>query len=86
MAKRLGNSQCGVPVTQLNDTQALTFMFALTSLLVLVRLTVKFLGHGGGWGADDWLIFVSIVCHSALFPHDPPPLSMNGLFLLDDVC
>jgi hypothetical protein len=64
VAKRLGSRQCGVPVTQQNDVPALTFLFALTSFFVAVRLGVKFLRHGGGWGLDDWLILVSFVSHT----------------------
>lgn len=68
VAKRLGEAQCGVPVAeQMNDIAGLTFVFCLTSLLVGVRLTVKFMGHGGGWGTDDSLILISSAFSIALF-------------------
>ena len=66
IAKRLGSRQCGVPVTQQNDVPVLTFVFALTSFLVMVRLLVKFLGHGGGWGVDDSLMLLSFVSCTCL--------------------
>ncbi|POS72588.1 CFEM domain-containing protein [Diaporthe helianthi] len=60
VAKRLGQRQCGVPPRrQQNDVAALTVLFAITFVLVMVRLTVKFLGQGGGWVIDDWLMLMA---------------------------
>ncbi|KAI3396297.1 hypothetical protein diail_12319 [Diaporthe ilicicola] len=68
VAKRLGLRQCGVlPRPQQNDVASLTVMFTLTFFLVMVRLTVKFLGHGGGWGIDDWLMLMAFSFSIALY-------------------
>lgn len=62
VAKRLGERQCGIPARrQQNDVASLTVLFTITFFLVIVRLTVKFLGHGGGWGIDDWLMLTAFV-------------------------
>lgn len=66
VAKRLGERQCGVPPRpQQNDVASLTVLFTITFFLVIVRLTVKFLGHGGGWGIDDWLMLMAFVSSTA---------------------
>jgi hypothetical protein len=69
VTKRLSSAQCGNPVTQENDIAPLTFIFALTSFVVMVRLAVKFLGHGGGWGIDDWLMLISFVSYTYSIHH-----------------
>lgn len=30
---------------------------------MLLRITVKIMGQGGGWGMDDWLIMPAYVSH-----------------------
>ncbi|KAG6357820.1 hypothetical protein INS49_013699 [Diaporthe citri] len=68
VAKRLGERQCGVPPRpQQNDVASLTVLFTITFFLVIVRLTVKFLGHGGGWGIDDWLMLMAFSFSIALY-------------------
>lgn len=36
-------------------------LYALASVLMLLRVVVKLMGHGGGWGWDDWLIVPAYV-------------------------
>ncbi|KAK2601160.1 hypothetical protein N8I77_010630 [Diaporthe amygdali] len=68
VAKRLGLRQCGVARRpQQNDVASLTVLFTITFFLVIVRLTVKFLGHGGGWGIDDWLMLIAFSFSIALY-------------------
>ncbi|KAL2283109.1 hypothetical protein FJTKL_10211 [Diaporthe vaccinii] len=68
VAKRLGERQCGIPPRpQQNDVASLTVLFTITFFLVIVRLTVKFLGHGGGWGIDDWLMLMAFSFSIALY-------------------
>lgn len=40
---------------------AVFLLFALATLLMLLRITVKIMGQGGGWGMDDWLIMPAYV-------------------------
>lgn len=63
MSKKISSVQCGVgefPFV-VDIMVAMYALFAAASVLTIVRVVVKLMGHGGGWGMDDWLMVPAYV-------------------------
>lgn len=73
ISKEYGSRQCNIPKRKhpVPVIVAVFLLFALASLLMLLRITVKIMGQGGGWGLDDWLIMPAYVSNLPfnLFQH-----------------
>lgn len=67
ISKNIDSRQCNVPLRtkRWDILGAMYGLFGLASVLMIVRVTVKLMGHGGGWGWDDWLMLPAYVSDSA---------------------
>ncbi|KAE8393126.1 hypothetical protein BDV23DRAFT_170512 [Aspergillus alliaceus] len=69
LTKRLSNRQCGIPTHRGRpEIEAATLVpLILSTILFANRMIAKFMGLGGGWGADDFTIIVAYILAVAIF-------------------
>ncbi|KAJ4395948.1 hypothetical protein N0V93_000164 [Gnomoniopsis smithogilvyi] len=68
ISKEYGSRQCNIPKRKhpVVVIVAVFLLFSLASFLMILRIIVKIMGQGGGWGMDDWLIMPAYGCLVAM--------------------